>query len=728
MKTTAASSVELPVGRDDTAWRRVRSKRCFTQRWLLLLLYPVVLLFLTASVMMMMITTVPVLPYPPAHAARRPSRALSSAGGVASRTSLRAGDAAPAAPHQNRPGPLLPFQLPPLPNVHSGSWRAGRGGEKEPPKRLETVVEPIRRHGRMGATKDEGWSQNRNSSKGIAFKRKERSGTSQRPANRRHSLLAQFTVNNKGPRGRIKPGNSATVVEPFSKTHNHTAEGQTTDLIPALANTPVRNRKQADRRADGQANLQAKISQHAGNRAGRQEKTRADPQLNKGRHPITKLSEHDNGSEKMKGATKHLRKSDKIGREQQAVKRPSRDLKKQHHISKELSKRGANDPSAADRKKPVPKHKAVVKNKEDKDECRDNRRQEFPDSDRRKVRRSPDAPWLSDDDLQKMELLAAGEVVSKARVPAHGQILQVALNHSGGAQQSSTQTPTGGLDKDQSAQRATRRVASESHGERCQRGSCSLVKRPDDWYEVLAFHLDRVLGLNRSLPAVLRAFPQSDVLPYRYTSGAHRPVVWWDPNIQHLDDRDNDQNSVPLSWVQYQELLKVHCGKKADLNSAPCVGVQHSEWGRLALFDFLLQVNDRLDRCCCGFRPDPKESCVENLLYVKCHNSKELRLVHILVRKTDPSRMVFIDNAGRPHQPADNLNFRLVEGIDERYPCCGPAVWRALLLRSLYTDREFWERHGGAGGLRTLIRTMDQRGRILLQHIRDKRLRLNRDL
>jgi len=116
------------------------------------------------------------------------------------------------------------------------------------------------------------------------------------------------------------------------------------------------------------------------------------------------------------------------------------------------------------------------------------------------------------------------------------------------------------------------------------------VKRPDDWYEVLAFHLDRVLGLNRSLPAVLRTFPQSDVLPYKYTSGAPRPVVWWDPNIQHLDDRDNDQNSVPLSWVQYQELLKAHCGKKVELNAAPCVGVHHSEWGRLALFDFLLQV------------------------------------------------------------------------------------------------------------------------------------------
>lgn len=129
----------------------------------------------------------------------------------------------------------------------------------------------------------------------------------------------------------------------------------------------------------------------------------------------------------------------------------------------------------------------------------------------------------------------------------------------------------------------------DAHSERCQRGHCSLIKRTDDWFEVFAFHLDRVLGLNRSLPAVLRTF-KSEILPYRYISGTPRPVVWWDPDIQHIADTDNDQNSVPLSWLQYQKLLQVHCGTEADVKTAPCVGIQHSEWGRLALFDFLLQV------------------------------------------------------------------------------------------------------------------------------------------
>ncbi|KAJ8415700.1 hypothetical protein AAFF_G00402570, partial [Aldrovandia affinis] len=317
-------------------------------------------------------------------------------------------------------------------------------------------------------------------------------------------------------------------------------------------------------------------------------------------------------------------------------------------------------------------------------------------------------PWLTADDVRKMRLLSIGAVVSKARVPSHGQVLQVGLGEGGAS------LPAG------------------EHEIRCQRGLCALIKRPDDWFEVFAFHLDRVLGLNRSLPAVSRRF-HSDLLPYRYTSGSARPVVWWDPDIQHLADDDNDQNSFPLTWPQYQALLKARCGSKgAAVSSTPCMGVHHSEWGRLALFDFLLQVSDRLDRCCCGFEPDPSESCVENFMQAKCRSPKDLVLVHILVRKADPSRLVFIDNAGRPQHPLHNLNFRLVEGIDE-FPERAVAVLKSgclesMLLRSLHTDREFWESQGGAPGLRPLIHVLQRRGEVLLRHIQDRKLMLSRGL
>uniref|UniRef100_W5JXU9 Golgi associated kinase 1A n=1 Tax=Astyanax mexicanus TaxID=7994 RepID=W5JXU9_ASTMX len=314
-------------------------------------------------------------------------------------------------------------------------------------------------------------------------------------------------------------------------------------------------------------------------------------------------------------------------------------------------------------------------------------------------------PWFSKEDVERMRLLATGTVLSKSRIPGHGQVLQIGL---------------GGYNKMTSSS-----AAAGEHSRLSETGNRALIKRPNDWFEVFAFHLDRVLGLNRSLPAVLRTF-HSNILPYKYTSGAPRPAVWWDPDIQHLSDGDNDQNSFTLTWPQYQALLKTRCGIHAPLNSSRCVGVHHSEWARLALFDFLLQVNDRLDRYCCGFQPDPADMCVENLLNVKCSNPKDLMLVHILVRRADPSRLVFIDNAGRPHHPHDNLNFRLVEGIDE-FPERAMRVLRSgcleqLLLRSLSVDKELWESRGGAAGLRSTIHTIQQRGRALLQHLQEKGL------
>ncbi|NXC73102.1 F198A protein, partial [Anhinga anhinga] len=338
-------------------------------------------------------------------------------------------------------------------------------------------------------------------------------------------------------------------------------------------------------------------------------------------------------------------------------------------------------------------------------------RDQPPGRDRRRQRRvAGDAPlWLSDDDLQKMQLLASGWVVSKTRVPAHGQVLRVGLRAVG-----DTEGDTSPADPE---------------GD-CQDGRCGLIKRPSDLYEVLAFHLDRVLGLNRSLPAVARRFT-SHLLPYSYTNGSLRPIIWWVPDLQHLEDANNDQNSCALGWLQYQEMLKPR-GLTLATRDAPCSSIPRGEWSRLALFDFLLQVHDRLDRYCCGFQPDPSEPCVEERLHEKCRNPAELVLVHILVRKSSPSRLVFIDNAGRPHHPEEKLNFRLLQGIDS-FPAVAVATLRSgrlqsLLLESLRMDRELWESQGGAEGLRPLLRTIDRRACVLLRYIQEHNLTVFGDL
>ncbi|XP_067417922.1 Golgi-associated kinase 1A [Emydura macquarii macquarii] len=317
-------------------------------------------------------------------------------------------------------------------------------------------------------------------------------------------------------------------------------------------------------------------------------------------------------------------------------------------------------------------------------------------------------PWFTADDVQKMKLLADSEVVTKTRIPAHGQILRVSLS-------ASQDTFPSDPERD------------------CLDGFCGLIKRPSDLYEVLAFHLDRVLGLNRSLPTVARKF-NSSMLPYKYTNGAARPIIWWVSDIQHLDDANNDQNSFALGWLQYQSLLQQRCGmadSPAALRKAPCLSVLHTEWAKLALFDFLLQVHDRLDRYCCGFQPDPAEPCMEEMLHDKCRNPSELVLVHILIRGSEPSHLVFIDNAGRPHHPEAKINFRLLEGIDG-FPDRAVAVLKSgclqnMLLKSLYVDQEFWESQGGYQGIRHLLQAIDRRGEILLQYIQEHNLTIFKD-
>ncbi|KFO33290.1 Protein FAM198A [Fukomys damarensis] len=315
-------------------------------------------------------------------------------------------------------------------------------------------------------------------------------------------------------------------------------------------------------------------------------------------------------------------------------------------------------------------------------------------------------PWLTEHDVQTLQLLAQGEVVGKARVPGHGQVLQVEL----------------------SAEGTRHDAAPPGLSPHCSQGLCGLVKRPGDLLEVLSFHLDRVLGLCRSLPAAARRF-RSPLLPYRYTDGAARPVIWWAPDVQHLEDPEEDQNSVALGWQQYQALLAHGCS--GGPGQAPCPGIHRTEWARLALFDFLLQVHDRLDRYCCGFRPEPSDPCVQERLREKCQNPAELRLVHILVRGSAPSRLVYIDNAGMLQHPKDKLNFRLLEGID-RFPEAAVQVLASgclqnLLLKSLQMDPVFWESQGGAPGLTRVLQTLEWRGRVLLQHIQKHNLTFFRD-
>ncbi|MEQ2253482.1 hypothetical protein ILYODFUR_032538 [Ilyodon furcidens] len=481
-------------------------------------------------------------PLPPVDIDRRSSRGLSSAREFKPR------------PRVPEPGAVGGFQQP-VPLSHRRTWRHSSG--KETPMHL-ALHKPFGNaagdvKNSIKARSHANIHKKKQKSQGVASRRIVRADIIL-AANHHHSQLSDFTSKNTKLQHRTKPSGHTV------QAHSH---------LKGTVPTGEHSSSPADIIKGGRRSTRTQPGRHTNQVAGRQ--------MN-GSQRSSKRSQHYRALEQHSEALKPSGKPVHVGKEE----KPSSDPKRDHYFSKGPPEVKVHLVSR-DHRKALSQLEATIQM--DDSWCQSFRQHDFSDSDQRKIRVGGDLqhlPWLSKDDIEKMQLLAGGEVVSKTRVPAHGQVLQVAFGppaHHQNIQQL----------KD-SQQHGVGHTA--THSEHCQQGLCSLVKRPEDWFEVFAFHLDRVLGLNRSLPAVFRTF-HNHILPYRYINGEPRPVVWWDPDIQHLDDKDNDQNSVPLSWVQYQKLLQARCGNQTGLWSEPCVGVLHAEWGKLALFDFLLQVRDK---------------------------------------------------------------------------------------------------------------------------------------
>ncbi|XP_002738974.1 uncharacterized protein LOC100370428 [Saccoglossus kowalevskii] len=256
---------------------------------------------------------------------------------------------------------------------------------------------------------------------------------------------------------------------------------------------------------------------------------------------------------------------------------------------------------------------------------------------------------------------------------------------------------------------------------------CAVQKSIEDWYEIVAFHLDRVLGLNRSLPTVARiitAKPGSILsADKRFSDGLPRPVIWWDPDIQHGGEFMFDQNSLDLSWTDYQRELRYKCNSQTKtLRDYHCrTKIKNIEWSKLAMFDFLLQIHDRLDRNCCGYDDDEGERCMVNGMHDECDDVDKQYLVHIMAHRYDATRLVFIDNAGHMKRSKDHLNFRLLKGIQE-FPdnsihILRSGKFREMMKRSLTIDRWFWIAVGGEEGVGTIIDNLEERVKALLDYI-----------
>ncbi|NXQ97755.1 F198B protein, partial [Sagittarius serpentarius] len=292
--------------------------------------------------------------------------------------------------------------------------------------------------------------------------------------------------------------------------------------------------------------------------------------------------------------------------------------------------------------------------------------------------------WLSKDDILNMRMLADSQIESIQEAPSHKAVLVVFER------------------------------GPSTTGAACNQGHCGIVKRPLDMSEVFAFHLDRILGLNRSLPSVSR---RSEF----FQDGQACPVILWDSSLSPTDN--NTHSSVRLTWGRYQQLLKQKCWQNGKVPKAEwgCTEIHHHEWSKMALFDFLLQIYNRLDRSCCGFKPLKEDSCMQQGLKLKCSDQDAVDLTHIVQRRHDRRHLAFIDNKGFFDRNEDNLDFKILQGINE-FPESAVSVLRSQrlrekLLQSLFLDKIYWESQGGRKGIEKLIDVIERRSKILLTYI-----------
>ncbi|KAG7224878.1 hypothetical protein INR49_014942, partial [Caranx melampygus] len=303
-------------------------------------------------------------------------------------------------------------------------------------------------------------------------------------------------------------------------------------------------------------------------------------------------------------------------------------------------------------------------------------------------------PWFSPQDVRAMRFLADAKVL-RIREVSHGDSASRLIF--------------------EGETRVSPRNQSHSTRSTVCAGQCGVISSPVDTTEVFAFHLDRVLGLNRTSPAVSRRFR-------RLHDGQPCPVVSWDASL-YPDGLAAGWPTVRLTWGGYQSSLKQRCWHKniSPKADSGCSTIHHYEWSKLALFDFLLQIHNRLDQSCCGFRPRQEDACVELGLHAECGDQEHIPLANIVHRGHDPRHLVFTNNKGFFDRNEDNLDFRLLEGIKE-LPEQAVSVLRSRrlrekLLQSLFLDQTYWESQGGRHGIDKLIDVIERRAKVLLTYI-----------
>ena len=188
-------------------------------------------------------------------------------------------------------------------------------------------------------------------------------------------------------------------------------------------------------------------------------------------------------------------------------------------------------------------------------------------------------PWFSNEDIQTMRLLSEQEIRESRLLPGtFGDERKVAL----------FRAPERIFTDEDGAINNQRRYGDlGSFLEKCRsREACAMVLPSNHVHEVLAFHVDRILGFNRTLPSVARNLAPEELggglinSATNLAKGMIYPMTAFDANAHIVQD--------VLFWSRKK--FRSCALKDQSANKLDCEGTTPEEISSLALFDFLLQV------------------------------------------------------------------------------------------------------------------------------------------
>lgn len=237
-----------------------------------------------------------------------------------------------------------------------------------------------------------------------------------------------------------------------------------------------------------------------------------------------------------------------------------------------------------------------------------------------------------------------------------------------------------------------------------------------DWPRVMAYHLDRIIGLNRIVPTAGRY--STEMYSTSITEGVTETAVWFPAD---LPARQYDDDSLEATRYVKKKFWRFSDRQKWSLVDE-CAKNVEDERARMAAFLFLLQIKERQLQECFKYPANrshaPKHQDAN--AHLSCRNTfwgSGMRLT---------GQTWCLPPIGIDVNTTDSFNYTMLESI-ERFPSdlidvMRNSKLRQHLLQSLFVDRIYWEAQGSRKGIETILQVIDKRTKALYKWVKTKGL------